>query len=306
MKKILILFLKGCAMGSADLVPGISGATIALVLNIYPRFVSAIKNILSYWSLKLLLRLRFKEFFYHGQLDFLLPVVVGIFTVIFTLSHLISYLLESQPVLFWSFFFGLILASALVLPNYRDNFNLEKIALVVAGVVIGYSFVSLTSFRTPNTPFMMFITGLSAMSAMILPGISGSFVMVIIGKYEFFVNSIKTLNIPVLLSFAMGGALALFFITRLIELLFKKIEQVFIAFIAGFLIGSLKVIWPWELTNPSTGEVVKVSPFYYENITGSSHQLGLAILLALTGAIVILLFNRLEKLERTYPPNLSS
>lgn len=282
-------------MGSADLVPGISGATIALILNVYQPFIHSIKKLLSIGSLKLLLKGHLRQWFHYIRLEFILPLVTGIFTCIFLFASLIAFLLDNHPISFWSFFFGLILASALALPNYSRRFHADKIFLLIMGIVSGYFLISLNILDTPDTVPMFFLSGIIAIGAMLLPGVSGSFLLVVIGKYNLLIHAIKDIELEFLLFFSLGALVSLISLPRIIDFIFKKGKEWFIVFIAGFLIGSLKKIWPWKLTEPVTDNEVAISPFYYQKILNQDPQLLSAVFFALLGICIIFLICYIEK-----------
>ena len=243
-----ILFLKGMAMGISDLIPGISGGTIALLLGIYKDFISSLKSI-NYKSFIYLVRLDFKKLNNQLNLCFLLPVFFGILSSIFIFSSLISFLLLDYKVLLFSFFFGLIFFSSIRLISSLKPTSTLDFFTVFVGLVIGLSFFFISSLSTSNSIFSIFLAGFIAISAMLLPGISGSYILLILGKYEFMLDSISSFNWINILIFSLGAIAGILSFSKMIHYLLKNYYRSTIFFLSGLMMGALNKVWPWQLDN---------------------------------------------------------
>ncbi len=246
MKSMLFLYLKGAAMGAADIVPGVSGGTIALITGIYEELISSIKNINSK-LFKILLKNGIKEFWSALNGNFLLVLLTGIFTSVILLAQVIVFLLVNHEFKLWGFFFGLIIASAFLILKDIQSHNIKSILLMLFGILITatISLSSTTSF--PNSDIFIFITGSIAITAMILPGISGSFILLLLSKYEFIINAIKDFDIRVILVFGLGCICGLLIFSRFLHFLFQNYKDNLLSVLSGFLIGSLIKIWPFRM-----------------------------------------------------------
>ena len=243
-----ILFIKGMAMGISDLIPGISGGTIALLLGIYKDFISSLKSI-NYKSFIYLVRLDFKKLNNQLNLCFLLPVFFGILSSIFIFSSLISFLLLDYKVLLFSFFFGLIFFSSIRLISSLKPTSTLDFFTVFVGLVIGLSFFFVSSLSTSNSIFSIFLAGFIAISAMLLPGISGSYILLILGKYEFMLDSISSFNWINILIFSFGAVTGILSFSKMIHYLLKNYYRSTIFFLSGLMMGALNKVWPWQLDN---------------------------------------------------------
>ena len=243
-----ILFLKCMAMGISDLIPGISGGTIALLLGIYKDFISSLKSI-NYKSFIYLVRLDFKKLNNQLNLCFLLPVFFGILSSIFIFSSLISFLLLDYKVLLFSFFFGLIFFSSIRLISSLKPTSTLDFFTVFVGLVIGLSFFFVSSLSTSNSIFSIFLAGFIAISAMLLPGISGSYILLILGKYEFMLDSISSFNWINILIFSLGAIAGILSFSKMIHYLLKNYYRSTIFFLSGLMMGALNKVWPWQLDN---------------------------------------------------------
>ncbi len=243
-----ILFLKGMAMGISDLIPGISGGTIALLLGIYKDFISSLKSI-NYKSFIYLIRLDFKKLNNQLNLCFLLPVFFGILSSIFIFSSLISFLLLDYKVLLFSFFFGLIFFSSIKLISSLKPSSTLDFLTVFVGLVIGLSFFFVSSLSTSNSIFSIFLAGFIAISAMLLPGISGSYILLILGKYKFMLDSISSFNWINILIFSLGAIAGILSFSKMVHYLLQNYYRSTIFFLSGLMIGALNKVWPWQLDN---------------------------------------------------------
>lgn len=291
----LLLTLKGMAMGAADVVPGVSGGTIALITGIYEELIFSIKSI-NLKALKLLLSGRPAAFWKAINGSFLLSVLLGIAISIFSLAKGLTFLLHHYPILVWSFFFGLIVASAIYVARTIKAWNAGAVIAGIAGIVIAYFITVISPAEANTTWFYIFFSGMIAICAMILPGISGSFILVLLGMYQFILGAVGDLNIPVLLVFVAGAAIGIIGFSNVLSWLLKKFHTLTIALLAGFMVGSLNKIWPWKEVTESFidrhGEVrplaeKNILPTTYENLTGNESLLWGAILFLVVGFVLI-------------------
>jgi len=290
-------------MGAADVVPGVSGGTIALITGIYRELVDSLKSI-DMQAIRQLLRLDFRKFWAHINGSFLLFVFSGILISVFSLARLLKWLLLDHPVYIWSFFFGLIIASAILVLRTVKKWKLVEYLALLLGIV---SMVILTRFSPAETSeayWFVFISGAIAICAMILPGISGAFILLILGKYQFILTAVSELNIEVLLVFGLGVITGLISFSRLLSYLLNSYYRLTIAVLAGFIIGSLNKIWPWKETISSRlnshGETVpllqkNILPWKYSVLTGSDPQLTGALLFVFSGILIVILLDQLGK-----------
>ena len=243
-----ILFIKGMAMGISDLIPGISGGTIALLLGIYKDFIKSLKSI-NYNSFLYLIRFDFKKL--NDQLNFIffIPVFLGILSSVFIFSSIISYLLLDYKTFLFSFFFGLIFFSSLRLISINKPDSISDYITIFFGLLIGLSFFFIGSLSIPNNIFSIFLAGFIAISAMLLPGISGSYILLILGKYEFMLESISSLNWTNILVFSLGAFGGILSFSKLIYFLLNNFYKTTIFFLSGLMMGALNKVWPWQIDN---------------------------------------------------------
>lgn len=294
-KDYLLIFFKGIAMGAADVVPGVSGGTIAFIAGIYEELINSIKSF-NINTLKILLKGEFREFWKAINGNFLSSLLLGIFISIVSLARLIKYLLESHPVLIWSFFFGLVIASAIYVVRYIKKWNFAVIFFTISGIVVAYIITVLTPAEANTTWGFIFLSGAIAICAMILPGISGSFILVLLGMYKFILDSLTAMNIPVILLFLVGAAIGIVSFSNVLSWLLRKYYDITIGLLAGFMVGSLNKVWPWknvvETFVDRHGEIkplveVNVLPHTFEKLTGQPSMLWGAIGLAVFGFVLI-------------------
>lgn len=245
LKDYAILTLKGMGMGAADVVPGVSGGTIAFIVGIYDELINSIKSI-NGESLKLLFSGKLTAFWQYIHANFLLSILLGIGISVFSLAKVITWLLVAHPVLVWSFFFGLVLASTWFVSKDIKEWNWKTIAGFVAGVIIAFYITIATPAETSSEWWFIFICGAIAICAMILPGISGSFILVLLGKYFFIMEAVKTLNIKVMLIFAAGAFIGITTFSRVLSYALKNFRNITLAVLTGFMLGSLNKVWPWK------------------------------------------------------------
>lgn len=290
----LFLFLKGLAMGAADVVPGVSGGTIAFITGIYEELLTSISNV-NGQALKKLFKEGFLSFWKHVNGNFLIVLFAGILVSFFSLAKLMKYLMSDHPLLLWSFFFGLIVASVWLIGKIIKNWNLASILSVVAGTLIAYYITVSSPAQTSEAYWFTFLSGAIAVCAMILPGISGSFILLLMGKYQYIMNAIANREFDVIIVTALGCITGLLTIAKLLSWTYKKFKNTTIAVLTGFMIGSLNKVWPWKLTLETTidrhGETIPLvqQSVLPQNFDGET-QLVMAIICAIVGfgAIVIL------------------
>lgn len=244
LKEAFYIFLRGLFMGSADIIPGVSGGTIALITGIYERLVKGISRI-NFTFLKPLFKGDFKGFkerlVYEVDFELFIPLLLGIAVAFLTLSKVISYLLENQTAYTFSFFLGLILASAYILYTKLDKINVKIVITTIIGIVLAYIFVGLNPIAANHSLPVLFISGLIAICAMILPGISGSFLLLLLGQYEHMLNALNTFNLSEMITFCIGALIGILGFSRLLNYLLEHYESITMAFLIGIMIGTLRL-----------------------------------------------------------------
>lgn len=301
LKDYVILSLKGIAMGAADIVPGVSGGTIAFISGIYEELLNTI-NSFNLEALKLLKSDGIKACWKHINGNFITALFLGIGISLLSLARLISYLLDQHPILLWGFFFGLILASIYLVGKKVTKWDPIKIVGLLIGTAIAFYITILPPMENPDALWYVFLSGAIAICAMILPGISGSFILLLLGSYELILGSLKDLKITIILVFGAGCITGLLSFSKLLSWLFKKHHDLTIAILTGFLIGSLNKIWPWKKTievfiKHKGEENEKVIPLIQENVLpqnfDGNSQLLFVILAAIFGLALILLLEKI-------------
>ncbi|MCJ2377005.1 DUF368 domain-containing protein [Vibrio sp. ZSDZ34] len=303
MKNYLTTFLKGMGMGAADVVPGVSGGTIAFITGIYDTLLESIRrvnpSIIGLWR-----REGFKAAFEHINGFFLIALFGGILTSILTLAKTISWLLETHPVPIWSFFFGLILVSVYHMMRQVEQRTLSRLVFMVLGVAFAYSITVLKPLQMDPTSINIFIAGAIAICAMILPGISGSFILLLIGMYTPVLGAVKSLQLDVMALFATGCLIGLLSFSHLLSWLLKRYRDFALVFLTGLMVGTLPKLWPWKETISwranSKGEQVpliqeNLSPLNFESVTGQPAQLAIAIVLMLCAIALVLGLERIAE-----------
>ncbi len=294
-KDFTLLALKGCAMGAADVVPGVSGGTIAFISGIYTELINSIKSV-DVAALKLLFSFRIKDFWKKINGSFLFSVLGGIAISILSLAKAMSYLLENHPIMIWSFFFGLIVASAGLIFKEVKKFNVASLIAIIAGAAIASYITVMSPTETPNDWWFIVLCGAIAICAMILPGISGSFILLLMGKYAYILNAVSTFEVTTLGLFITGAVIGIVSFSHLLSWLLKKFHTATLSLLTGFMIGSLYKVWPWKETISTTvnssGETIplmqnNVLPNTFETISGEPSQLPWAIAMALVGFLTI-------------------
>ncbi|WP_299336854.1 DUF368 domain-containing protein [uncultured Psychroserpens sp.] len=262
LKDYIFLTLKGAAMGAADAVPGVSGGTIALISGIYEELISTIGSV----DLSLLKTLRkegFKAFWTQLNGNFLLALLSGIGISFVVFMRIAKYLLEQHPILIWSFFFGLIIASIFFVGKQIKRWNIGTFTAIIIGALVAFYVSTLPSLGANDNPYFLFIAGAIAICAMILPGISGSFILVILGAYKTLSDALHDFDVKKIMIFIIGALVGLLSFSRVLKWLFKNYYNTTLALLTGFIIGSLNKVWPWKKTisvlNSDTGTVEEFS-----------------------------------------------
>ncbi len=303
MRKAILLYFKGLLMGAADIVPGVSGGTMALITGIYKELIESIDQ-LNFKQLLVLRKEGFVAFWQSVNGPFLLPLFLGIASGILFLSGGITYLLEHQPILLWSFFFGLILASIYTLINQFALKTTTHYALLFTGFMIAYGITQISPAGTSNNLLYLFFSSMIAIIAMILPGISGAFIFILLGVYEEVLATVKG-AIAVLLDFdlvnfktiytkviviGLGIVVGLKLFSRLLTWLFNHRKEATISVLIGFMIGALPKIWPWKIEQKNGEQIIftNTNPLQFEG----DPQLGMAIALVVLGAAALILLER--------------
>ena len=283
LKKYLMVTLKGACMGAADVIPGVSGGTIAFITGIYDEFVGSIASI-NAEAMKLLFKGQFKAFWKHINGTFLVSIVLGIGISVVLLAGLMQTLLTVYPIQTWAFFFGLIVASSIFILRGISGWKLREILFLILGGVLGVTVCTLSPTQTPDALWFIFLSGAIAICAMILPGISGSFILLILGKYQYIMAAISGLvagenfgqNLLILCVFLVGAVVGILGFSKFLHWLLARWNKETLIVLAGFIIGSLVKVWPW-----SNAEALAQA-----ERTGGL-QIGWAILFALIGSSLV-------------------
>ncbi len=296
---IFVIF-KGMAMGAADVVPGVSGGTIAFITGIYSELIDSLKSI-NYASLKLLFTGEFQKFWKKINGGLLCSLFIGIFLSIISLAKVLQELLVKSPEPLWAFFFGLIIASAIIVSRKITKWDIVNILSLIVGIIVAYLVTILTPASTPTAYWFIFISGAIAICAMILPGISGAFLLLMLGKYEYILNALTSMQFDIIAVFAAGAAFGLIAFSNILSWLLHRFHNATTAILAGFMIGSLNKVWPWKETISnfidSHGELkpliqTNISPLSYLEITGQDPQFFLSSLLCIIGFLIIIVFDK--------------
>ena len=291
----IFITLKGMAMGAADVVPGVSGGTIAFISGIYEELITSINNI-NLSLIKIWKNEGFNVFWKKLNGNFLVALFLGIFISLFSLATLVSWLLENEPVLLWSFFFGLVAASIFFVGKEITRWNMGTITILILGAAIAYFITTLPASENATSLPYLFMSGALAVCAMILPGISGAFILVLLGSYKTILDAVHERNTQVVLTVALGAILGLLSFAKLLKWMFSHYKNLTLAILTGFILGSLNKIWPWKLVLETKiiGDKIiplkeqNVSPFNFE---GDS-QLMFAIIAAIIGFSLIFILEK--------------
>ncbi|MCO5186375.1 MAG: DUF368 domain-containing protein [Anaerolineae bacterium] len=282
----------GFLMGICEIIPGVSGGTMAFILGFYEEFISSLKVLGDRDFIRATFRLRIKEMFSILNWKFLLVLGVGMLIAIFTLAGVLGYLLDNYATYVWSFFFGLVLASVFIVSRRIEKWRPSLIVAFIIAAIVSFLLVGLVPAQTPDTWWFYILAGAIAICAMILPGVSGSFLLVILGKYESVLNAVRTLDFGIVFLVGIGAVLGLVTFAQVVNWLFKHYHNVTIAVLTGLILGSLRRIWPWkEISGVHHEFIANYVPDLTINGSINSEVL-IAVVLALTGVAVIIILER--------------
>ncbi len=297
-KDYLLIALRGLGMGAADVVPGVSGGTIAFITGIYEELVHAIKSI-DRTALGHLLHGRISAAWKHVNGSFLLAVFSGVAVAVFSLAKVLEFLLHEHPVFIWSFFFGLILASSYVVSRRVQQWDYSNLVALVGGTGLAFYISSVSPATTTDAFWFIVLAGALASCAMILPGISGSFILLLLGKYRFALEAVNEGIVSRLLLLAAGAAAGIVLFSNLLSFLLKRFHDATVAVLVGFMVGSLNKIWPWKQTLETIVVEGEVKPLIEKNVLpqigDASDQVFAALLLMLAGMLLILVIELVSK-----------
>lgn len=300
-KDYFLLYLKGAAMGAADVVPGVSGGTIAFIAGIYEQLIESIKSI-SFSTLTVLRKEGFKAAWESINGTFLLTLGLGVITSLVSLAHVITYLLDAFPEMVWSFFFGLIVASSLMIRKMITAWDMAAFGSLLIGALTAYWISVATPAGGSDNLLFIFFSGAIAICAMILPGISGAFILLLLGMYAPMIDALKSFDIPIVIVFVSGCGIGLLAFSRVLSWMFKHYHNQTLSLLMGFMLGSLNKVWPWKLTlkafEDHHGKLIpivqeNISPLKYQSLTLKNPYLLPSVAL-MVFAILLIFF--LEKL----------
>ncbi|NDV16075.1 DUF368 domain-containing protein [Muricauda sp. TY007] len=291
----VFITLKGMAMGAADVVPGVSGGTIAFISGIYEELITSINNI----NLSLVPILRkqgIKAVWNKVNGNFLLALFLGIFISVLSLAKFLSWLLENEPILLWSFFFGLVVASIFMVGKEITRWNLGKVVVLILGAALAFFITELPASDNSGSLPYLFLSGALAVCAMILPGISGAFILVLLGSYKTILDAVHERDIKIILTVGVGAIFGLLSFARLLKWMFNHYKNITLALLTGFILGSLNKIWPWKkvLETKTFGEktIVVDDMNVLPGAFGGDSKLILAIVLAILGFSLIFILEK--------------
>ena len=296
-----IISLKGIAMGAADAVPGVSGGTIAFISGVYEELITSISQI-NFSLIKTFKNKGFKAVWQQANGNFLLSLIIGIFISFVSFMKLAKYLLETEPILIWSFFFGLVLASILYVAKQIEKWNFLSFTLAITAAFLAYYITTLPSLANNDNPIFLFLSAAIAICAMILPGISGAFILVLLGAYKTLSTAFDELNFKNIIIFIFGAIIGLLSFSKLLKWLFSNHKNSTLAVLTGFIIGSLNKIWPWKETlsfriNSKGIEVPVIQesilPEKYTLLYQIDAQVQFAIVLMIIGFFSIILLEKI-------------
>ena len=293
--QIFLTIINGLAMGVVDLIPGISGGTLALITGIYGRLINALKSF-DLKAVKLVFTGNILDSIKYVDAGFLLCLGLGIIVSIFSFARTVDYMLDNQPVLLFSFFTGVIAASSVVIIRKIDGWPIRNYFSIVFGVIVALLLTGLNEYTTPNTSIYVFFAGIIGGSSMLLPGISGSFILLLLGKYSYMINAVKEFDLTVLFVFGFGYFVGVLSFSKLLSWVLKRHFEVSLLFLTGLMLGSFNKIWPWRVVGKDDGGADddlysrSVLPWEYENLSNSDPQIIISVLVIISGfALVILM-----------------
>lgn len=303
MKHFLMLFLKGLAMGAADVVPGVSGGTIAFISGIYDELLDSLKR-LTPAALSIWYQQGWLAFWTHINGTFLVTLFSGVLLSVFSLANIVSYALEHQAILVWGFFFGLILAAIIYIGKQLPLRSPAVWLALAVGSLVALAISLGKPAQLPGDWWMIMAAGSVAICAMILPGISGSFILLLMGVYPVILRAVTELDLVILLSFLVGAVVGLLLFSHFLSWLLHRFRVITLAVLTGFLVGSLNIVWPWKHTLESFidrhGDEVplvqqNLLPAQYADLVGADPQTWVVVMLALFGLILVLGLESLAK-----------
>ena len=306
MQKYIILILKGIGMGAANVIPGVSGGTIALITGIFERLIHSIKSF-NIKAIRLFFSGKFKEFAKHTDIYFLLAILIGIIIAVVSLAKVFDFLFVNYPVYIWSFFFGLVLASVYFVGKTISKWSTSVVITFIIGVAIAV-YVSTLNPAVENKGFVyLMFCGVAAICSMILPGLSGSFILVILGNYKLVaIDAINNRDIEILIPVLLGAVVGLLAFSHFLSWVFKKYKNQTIAILTGFILGSLSILWPWQkkiyLYNDFNELIIKKGEpvvARFERIIPETfnNEVMTAIIFVLVGVVSIWLIEKLAKIK---------
>ena len=286
-------------MGIADVIPGVSGGTIAFITGIYPQLLLAVNSI-NMGAFKLLFGLEIQKFWIQINGSFLFTLGLGLLLSLFVFANFIEFLLENYSVQLWALFFGLILGSVIILIRRNPFVKLMQVFWFLFGVSFAVAVSTLPSIQNDDVGVIqMFFAGSVALCAMILPGISGSFILLLLGFYSTFIDAVANVRVDILFAFLAGGVIGLMLFSRFLYWVLKRAEDLFLSCMCGFLLGSLSIIWPWQAPKISEDRTAniwleKTTPNEYAVLTGNDPQVLWCLSLACIGVIIVILLNKID------------
>ncbi|MEX2542554.1 MAG: DUF368 domain-containing protein [Trueperaceae bacterium] len=287
-RTLLAVYWRGLAMGAADIVPGVSGGTMALILGIYELLIESLRALARPPFLGNLFRGHLRRALAEANGLFLPALTAGIGTSVLALSSLLSGLLEARPVFVYAFFFGLIFASVFLVARRVRRFSAGRWTLLALGAIAAFALVGLTPAQTPDAPWFLFLSGALAVSALLLPGISGAFVLVLLGKYAFVLGAISRGDIASLSAVIAGAVAGMLSLAQVLSWLFRRFHDATLALLCGVMLGSLRKVWPWQAEQG--GATINVAP--PEALWSTEHGPGWALLLSMLGAVLVTVLDR--------------
>lgn len=305
-KEFLVTAFKGMGMGAANVIPGVSGGTIALITGIFEKLINSIKAF-DLEAIKLVFKGRFKEFAVHVNLGFLISLFLGIAISIVTLARVFGYLFDNYPIYIWAYFFGLILASIYFVGKTVEKWNLSVVLFFVLGAIIAMGITFLKPAAQNENFFYLFICGIVAICSMILPGLSGSYILILMGNYELVaIEAINGMRLDILIPVILGAGFGLIAFSHVLSWIYKKFKNQTISLLTGFILGSLAILWPWKneiykldlAGNPILKDGEKIIQSYERFIPQAFNtEVIVAIVLMLAGIASIWLIEKLAEGE---------
>jgi len=292
----LVLAMKGFAVGSGNVVPGVSGGTMAFILGIFEELIGSIRKAADPEFLEAVVTFRWKRAAEIVDLKFLASIGAGALAAILTLARLLEWLLDTHPVFVWSFFFGLILASVVVVARRIRSWKGATVPAMILGTVGAWMLVGLVPLETPDTWWFMAIAGAVAICAMILPGVSGAFVLVLLGKYETILSAVNDGRIDVLAIVGVGAVIGLVSFAQILGWLFNRYHDLTVALLTGFMLGSLRKVWPWKEAASTYGDQAENAiPTLVSNVMPTlGVELAWAAVLGALGLALVLVMDRAQ------------